>query len=173
MMKYFILTFLFIQISCISANPFNEKVKNNEEHTIHHNHVALFIGNTTFFNKGENNFSIGLDYFYRPNVEQPWAFSIFGEAIFAEHIEYLLGLPVYYSFNNIWWLRAGPGIEIIQEEEHHNTEVETKIEMEFLFRIGMGYPFHISGFTITPSVDIDLVRNHDAVVWGLNIGYGF
>jgi len=167
-----ILVFVPISINAQSSEVANS-LEENSKHILHHNHVAIFLGSTTFFKKGESHFSVGLDYVYRPNVEEPWAFSIFGEAIFAEHTEYLVGLPVYYSFNNIWWLRAGPGIEIIQEEEYHGAEVETKTKVEFLFRIGAGFPFHFGKYTITPSVDFDLVRNNDAIVWGFNIGYGF
>lgn len=170
---YFFCFTIIIGISILNARPINKEDKNISQHIIYHNHVALFLGNTTFFQKSESHFSIGVDYVYRPNVETPWAFSLFGEAIFAEHTEYLIGLPVFYSFHNIWWIRAGPGIEIIQEEEHHATEVETKTKVEFLFRFGMGYPFHFGSFTLTPSIDFDLVRNNDAIVLGLNIGYGF
>jgi len=147
--------------------------KENSQHIIHNNHIALFIGGTSFFKESQNHFSLGLDYVYRPDTEKPWAFSVFGEAIFAEHTEYVFGLPVYYGFNNIWWLRAGPGIEIIQEEEHHGEEIETKSHIEFLFRVGAGYPFHIGSYVIAPTLDLDLVRNHDALVWGINIGYSF
>ncbi|MCK5456623.1 MAG: hypothetical protein KAI45_05800 [Melioribacteraceae bacterium] len=175
-MKFFLLLgfIIFILDSTNAQSSKNDNShKENSQHILHHNHVAIFLGSTTFFKKGESHFSVGLDYVYRPNVEKPWAFSIFGEAIFAEYTEYLVGLPVYYSFNNIWWLRAGPGIEVIQEEEHHGDEVETKTEVEFLFRFGVGVPIHLGNFGITPSIDFDLVRNHDAIVWGFNFGYGF
>lgn len=172
-MKFlFILVLLTISITAQSSENIDSH-RQNVQHIAYHNHVAIFFGSTTFFRKGESYFSVGLDYVHQPNVEKPWAFSIFGEAIFAEHTEYLIGFPVYYGFNNIWWLRAGPGIEIIQEEEHHGDVVETKTEFEFLFRFGAGVPFHFGRYTITPSVDFDLVRNHDAIVWGINFGYGF
>lgn len=167
-----LLVFTFLNLTGKSNNK-TESNQNHSQHQINHNHVAIFLGGTTFFKKGESHFSVGLDYVHRPNVEKPWAFSIFGEAIFAKHTEYLVGLPIYYSFNNIWWIRAGPGIEIIQEEEHHGSEIETKTEVEFLFRFGVGMPIHIGNFGITPSIDFDLVRNNDAIVWGVNFGYGF
>ena len=163
---------LTISITAQSSED-TDSHKENTQHIIHHNHLALFLGGTSFFKESENHFSLGLDYVYRPDTDKPWAFSVFGEAIFSEHTEYLIGLPVYYGFNNIWWLRAGPGIEIIQEEEHHGDVVESKTEVEFLFRFGAGVPFHLGVYTITPSVDFDLVRNHDAIVWGINFGYGF
>ena len=172
-MKFLVILVLVTIIINAQSSENIDSHNENSKHILHHNHAAIFLGGTTFFKKGESHFSVGLDYIYRPNVEEPWAFSIFGEAIFSEHIEYLVGLPVYYSFNNIWWLRAGPGIEIIQEEEHHGDEVGTITEIEFLFRFGVGVPFHLGNFGITPSIDFDLVRNHDAIVWGINFGYGF
>ena len=172
-MKFlFVLVLLTISITAQSTENI-ESHEENSKHIIHNNHIAIFLGGTSFFKEDENHFSVGLDYVYRPNVEKPWAFSVFGEAIFAEHTEYLIGFPIYYGFNNVWWFRAGPGIEIIQEEEHHGGVVETKTEVEFLFRFGAGIPFHLGNYTITPSVDFDLVRNHDAIVWGINFGYGF
>jgi len=80
-------------------------------------------------------------------------------------------LSQYRYIINEWWLRSGPGIEIIQEEEHHSDESTLKTQVEFLFRIGTGYSFHLGKFVLSPSVDF--VRNNDALVWGLNIGYSF
>ena len=153
-----------------SENTDSEKV---ESHKAYHSHVALFLGSTTFYKNDKSYFSVGADYVYRPNPEKPWAYSIIGEVIFAEHTEFVIALPVYYHLISHWWMRAGPGMEIIQEEEHHGDEVETKTHLEFLFRIGTGYAFHVGRIVLTPSVDIDFVRNNDALVWGLNIGYSF
>ena len=83
--------------------------------------------------------------------------------------EYLFGLPVLYYMSSNWWLRAAPGIEIVTEEENENT----KSHVEFLSRIGSGYEFHFGQFSLTPSVNYDFVRNHDALVFGLNLGLGF
>lgn len=170
-MKFlFILFLLTISITAQSSED-TDSHKENSHHIIHHNHIALFIGGTSFFQESENHFSLGLDYVYRPDVEKPWAFSIFGEAIFAEHTEFLVGIPFYYKVLGDWWFRAGPGIELAQEESEETHESETHIK--FLFRVGTGYPFHIGDFTITPSLDYDFIRNHDAIVWGINFGYGF
>ena len=169
---------MFIGISAICAGSTSEKAKDNshEEKSKHHaynSHIALFLGATTFYKNNESYFSIGLDYLYRPNNERPWAYSIMAEVIFAEHTEYVIALPLYSYIKGEWWFRTGPGIEIIQEEEHHGDEVESKNQIEFLFRIGTGYSFHVGRFVLSPSVDIDFVRNNNALVWGLNIGYSF
>ena len=164
---------MFIGISIISASSPSEKAKDNSHHIIHNNHISLFLGGTTFDKNSESFFSLGLDYLYRPNNENPWAYSVMVETIFAEHTEYVIALPVYHYIKGEWWLRSGPGMEIIQEEEHHGDESSLKTEVEFLFRIGTGYSFHLGNFILSPSVDYDFVRNNDALVWGLNIGYSF
>ena len=170
--------FLVVIISVIpftingQSSELTDSVNNESQHA-HHNHVALFLGSTTFYKNGESHFSLGFDYVFRPYNDNPWAYSIITEVIFAEHTEYIIGFPVYHYIIGSWWLRAGPGIEIIQEEEHHGDEVETKTIVEFLFRIGTGYPFHFGNFVLSPSIDIDFARNNDALVWGLNFGYSF
>ena len=174
-----LIRFIFVIIFVIPLTINGQSSENTEslntesQHEAHHNHVALFLGSTTFYNTGENHFSLGIDYLYRPYNDNPWAYSILAEVIFAEHTEYIIGLPVYHYIIGSWWLRAGPGMEIIQEEEHHGDEVTTKTKIEFLFRIGTGYSFYVGDFVISPSVDIDFVRNNDALVWGLNFGYSF
>ena len=40
-------------------------------------------------------------------------------------------------------------------------------------RFGIGAPIRLGNYAITPTVDIDIFRNDAAVVWGVNIGYGF
>ena len=164
---------LFLSVTIYGQSSENSDSYKIISHNPHHSHLALFLGGTTFYKNNESHFSLGADYVYRPNPEKPWAYSIFTEVIFADHTEYLIGLPVYYYIEQNWWLRAGPGMEIIQEEEHHGHEVETKTHIELLFRIGSGYEFHFGDFSIIPSIDLDLVRNNDALVWGLNLGYSF
>jgi len=168
----FILVLLTISITAQSSENIASH-EENSKHILHHNHVALFLGGTTFYKNSESHFSIGLDYLFRPNNENPWAYSIMAEVIFAEHTEYVIALPVYHYIIGEWWLRAGPGIEILQEEEHHGDEVKSEIHIEFLFRIGTGYAFHLGDIVLSPSVDFDFARNNDALVWGLNIGYSF
>lgn len=172
-MKIFI--FLIFIIVTTNAQSFenNDLHKENRQHHAYHNHVALFLGGTTFYKNNESHFSLGLDYLYRPNNENPWAYSIMFEGIFAEHTEYVIALPIYHYIISEWWFRTAPGIEIIQEEEHHGDEVELKTQIEFLYRIGTGYSFHLGNIVLSPSVDLDFVRNNDALVWGINIGYSF
>jgi hypothetical protein len=147
----------------------------------HHNHLAVFGGGTTKLEGSEEtHFTVGADYvrYFPPSGR--WGISVFGEAIFAEHREWVFGVPVFFKLNKRLWLRAGPGMEILQaEEENHSgengegEESKTKTESEFLFRIGAGYNFEVGALTIAPSLDFDTVRKEVSLVWGINIGKGF
>jgi hypothetical protein len=143
------------------------------EHTTHWNHIAVFDGATSKFEKEGTHFTLGLDYIRKFPPSGRWAISIFGEAIFEEHTEWLIGIPLFYRLYDNLWVRTGPGIEILQEEEHDHGETKTEIKVEFLWRVGIGYDFEFGKYSIAPSIDVDFGRSTTAVVWGLNFGYGF
>ena len=175
-MKNILLSFWLLFFSFnIAAQSVEDTVSDSVhlQHEVYHNHVAVFLGVTTFDRNGNSHFSLGADYIHRWDPNNPWAFGLIGEIIFADHTEYLLALPVYFHVASQWWVRAAPGVEFIQEEEHHGEEHTYKTQTEFLLRIGTGYAFHIGRLVLTPSVDFDFVRNNDALVWGLNFGYSF
>jgi len=141
----------------------------------HHymNHIAIFAGTTTQIEKSGNDFSLGMDYIRIISENRLWAGSVFAEAIFAAHTEWLFGVVIFHRVGEQFWIRTGPGIEIIQEEDHDSHDHATKSKVEFLFRIGCGYPFHFGSITVTPSVDLDFVRSATALVWGVNFGKSF
>lgn len=78
---------------------------------------------------------------------------------------------MFYGLTEHLWIRTGPGIEILHEENEHNGETESKTE--FLFRVGTGYDIHLGMFTISPSIDIDFLRSTTTLVWGVNFGLSF
>jgi len=139
----------------------------------HWNHIALFAGATSKFEQEGTHFTLGLDYIRKFPPSGRWAISIFAEAIFEEHTEWLFGIPVFYwPYENLW-VRTGPAIEFLQEEEHHHGESKTETRTEFLWRLGTGYDIEFGKYSITPSFDIDFGRSTTAAVWGFNFGYGF
>jgi hypothetical protein len=149
-------------------------------HASHRHHLAALIAATSNLDHHHTNFTLGGDYQYR--LASRWAVGGFGEVIFAEHTEYLFGIPLYFFPTERLWLRTGPGVEFVteslEEHEEHSAfssggQAPTTTETKFLFRFGVGYNFELGGLTLTPSLDLDLVRNARAVVWGLNIGKGF
>jgi len=47
-------------------------------------------------------------------------------------------------------------------------------EAKFLFRFGIGYSVELGkGFSIMPNIDIDLVRENPALVFGVGLGKNF
>ena len=153
-----------------------DSVARTEKHHDAHsalNHIALFTGITSQLEKSGNDFSLGLDYVRILGADRLWAGSVFAEAIFAEHTEFVFGMVIFHRIGEQFWIRTGPGIEIIQEEDHNSHDHQTTSKVEFLYRIGCGYPFHFGSITLTPSVDLDFVRSSTALVWGVNLGKSF
>ena len=146
-----------------------------EQHEhFHQNHLAIFVGTTSFLKDDGSHFSIGLDYVRVFSPDSPWSLSMLGEVIFAEHTELVFAIPLIFSLGGShFWLRSGPGVEIIKEVSHKEGMEKTKAKAKFLYRIGVGYDFEIGSISLTPSLDLDMVRDEPALVWGINIGKGF
>lgn len=163
---YLIALICLIFVATVSrAQHHDNSEKSHHESHAHQHHMALFFGNTSHDSFNENSFTLGLDYMYFfPNSH--WGISVFGELIFAEHNEFLFGFPVVYKFDSGFWMRTGIGIEFAKDEDNH-------VEHHPLGRIGCGYDFHINKLVLTPSIDFDGIRKHPALVFGLNVGFGF
>ena len=157
----------------LSINLFaqNEN-RNHSEHRdhFHYNNIALFVGASTLFERDHTNFTLGGDYLRYFSPESNFGAGIFAEAIFAHHTEWLFGALLYYGLTEHLWVRSGPGIEILQEENEQTGETESKTE--FLIRIGAVYSIHFGRFFIDPSVDLDFLRSSTTLVWGVNFGMG-
>ena len=166
---YCLLLLSFLCQSNIHAQSETEKADIKHSNHSYQNEIAVFIGGTSQSEKSETNFTLGADYLRLLSPHKPWIFGLYGEAIFAAHTEYVFGAIIAYKITPHFWIRSGPGIEILQEASHG----QTKTTAEFLYRVGMGYSFHMSNITISPSLDFDFVRHHDALVWGINIGKEF
>jgi hypothetical protein len=84
------------------------------------------------------------------------------------------GSLFYYKPFQALWFRAGPGVGFTTEQlgngTHHGETLSHNTE--FIFRIGAGYAFNLSVFTLAPGIDLDIVREHTAHVVGFNVGYG-
>ncbi len=142
----------------------------------HANHAAVFLGITSQPRRDNTNFSAGLDYVRSFPPHGEWSVGILSELIFAEHIEWVFCTLLYYNVHENLWLRTGPGIEGYKEdidESHAHESGKSESKFKFLYRIGAGYDFDNAHLTISPSLDIDLVRSAPALVFGINIGRGF
>jgi hypothetical protein len=137
----------------------------HQEHHLHHNHIALFTGATTNFEHESTDFTLGVDYEYR--FSEMFGVGLFGEIVFAEHEETLIGVPLFIHVKESpLKIVLAPGL--IMAEDHHGHKYE-----EFLFRGGLGYDIHLDNFSITPTVNADVVDGHVSLAYGLAFGVGF
>ena len=141
------------------------------KHHFHYNHVAIFVGASSIFEKSGTHFTLGADYIRYLSPESNFAIGVYSEAIFEHHTEWLFGTVLFYGLPEHFWLRAGPGIELMQEDLECGCGTKTKAE--FLIRIGAGYSIHLGDFSIDPSIDLDFLRSKTTIVWGINAGIGF
>jgi hypothetical protein len=171
-MKFILLVSLFILLPFyLFAQDEIHKTNSEEENHFHYNHFAVFAGASSLFEKNETHFTLGADYIRYFSPESNFAAGVFAEAIFAHHTEWLFGALLYYGLTEHLWIRTGPGIEILQEDLECGCGTKTKTE--FLVRLGAVYDFHLGKFSISPSLDIDFLRNSTTLVWGVNFGMGF
>jgi hypothetical protein len=162
---------IFLPFGLFAQNENSETGMEEEENHFHYNHIALFIGASSSLETDKISFTLGTDYIRRFSFNNNFALGIYTEAIFAHHTEWLLGAVIMFTLPENVWFRSGPGIEFFQEEIGHTSETESKTE--FLWRIGVGYKIHIGILIVDPSVDLDLFRSSETLVWGVNFGMGF
>lgn len=104
-MNYFLLFFLTFQVlinGIVSAQHGEAESgdshnKSHIDHT-HWNHIAVFAGATSKFGKEGTHFTLGFDYLRKMPPTAGWTISVFGEAIFEDHIEWLFGIPVFFGY---------------------------------------------------------------------------
>jgi len=163
---------LFCTINSFSQD-FDSEIESNhdsegEMHNahFHRNHFGVFLGATTELEEDKDtHFTLGIDYTRRITNNGRWGLGVFGEAIFANHTEWLFGIPLYFYPTNKLWLRAGPGVEFHKKKKESGKETEA----EFLIRTGIGYSIELNKFTIAPSFSVDFLRNKTSLVWGISI----
>ncbi|MBJ7881998.1 hypothetical protein [Gelidibacter salicanalis] len=144
-----------------------QKRTKSQTHTGKH-HLAIFNGATTNFTHQSTSYTLGLDYEYR--VSKLIGLGVLGELILAESEEILAGVAAFvHPYKGLKFITA-PLVAFA--EEHTATGHEAKKEASFLFRIGVGYDFHIWKLSYGPAVNFDFGKT-EAVNYGLAIGYGF
>lgn len=148
-----------------------DEINSETEHHFHYNHFAMFAGASYLLQKKETHITLGADYVRNFSPESKFALGIFAEAILAHHTEWIFGAVLIYGVTENLWIRSGPGIEILQEELECGCSTKTKTKG--LIRLGAGYDFHFSSFTISPSIDFDFLRSSTTLVWGVNFVTGF
>ena len=162
---------LFLLPNNFFAQSENHETSLVGENHFNYNHIALFVGASTLFERDHTSFTLGADYIRFFSPESNFAAGIYTEAIFDHHTEWLFGAVLFYWLTEHLWIRTGPGIEILQEEQECGCG--TKTETEFLIRIGAGYSIHFGKFFVDPSIDFDFLRSSTTLVWGVNFGMAF
>ena len=139
------------------------------------NHLAVFVGGTAMMEKKGTYFTLGLDYLRILSTSRKWGAGGFAEVIFTKHPEWVFGALIYYRLVEQFFIRTGPGIEILRHEEidPECNCTNVKSETEFLYRIGLGYSYHKNSLILSPTVDLDFIRSETAFVFGLNVGFSF
>jgi outer membrane scaffolding protein for murein synthesis (MipA/OmpV family) len=133
--------------------------KTEDHHHGHKHHVAVFFGGTHDYHD-ENAFTLGLDYEYRLT-----------ELLGA-------GALIDYAGGDIESAVIGGGLFIHPWQDlRFLTAVGKEIHNghnEFLVRLGVMYDFHLEGWTLSPTINVDLLESdHQNVVYGIAFGRGF
>jgi len=165
---YTVLVSIVLSISSSAQANEAEGHDHDDGHRDSQHHAAVFAGLTTSnidTDHSHTDFTAGIDYEYRLSfLSGLLGIGAFAEAVFAEHTEYLLGVPI--ALHPIGGLKAliAPGIAIAEVEE---------VEAHFLLRFGVAYGLHFGIFSITPTVNLDLIEEHLCLVYGVALGVGF
>lgn len=81
------------------------------------------------------------------------------EYAFGDIDTWVVGVPVRAFLTERWVLTAMPAAEI------HNGD------LEFLFRLGLGYEFENEGYSITPELNVDFVDGKTNYVFAVVFGF--
>ena len=133
--------------------------QHEEVHHGHKNHLSLFLGNTHNYH-GEDAFTVGLDYEFRLHT-------LLGVGALVDHAAGDIGSTVAGAgiFLHPW---GASRLLVAAANEHHHGEDA------FVVRVGATYDFHVAGWSISPTVNVDLLEGgEENWVYGLGIGRGF
>ena len=151
------LSMMVVLVSLLASVP---AIAQHEEaaHAGHKNHLSVFFGNTHDYH-GEDAFTVGLDYEYRLT-------DLFG-----------VGALIDRAGGDIKSTVAGAALFVhpcenarlfgVAANEHHHGEDE------FIVRLGVNYDVHVSDWTVSPTVSVDLLEHGENWIYGLGIGRGF
>ncbi|MDH5718047.1 MAG: hypothetical protein OEZ22_10460 [Spirochaetia bacterium] len=143
------------------AEPSAKEEKSHDHHAFHSNHLAVFLGATTF-SKDETKFTAGADYEYRLSAMHGLlGLGLIADFAFREHVQSIFGGGLFIHPAGGLKILLAPGAEI-----HDGHAI-------FLFRGGIAYDIHAGSLSITPTINFDYANHHLAYVYGLGIGVGF
>jgi hypothetical protein len=157
------------------------------EHAHYKNGAALFLGGTMESAEKQTFLTVGIE--YERLLAERWAIQVVGEHV-HDFDAWVVTVPVAFRLAGTLWALAGPGLESearrtgLEPEPHddgHSTDPHEEGEGPFfLWRFGLLYAIHLgeSGrFALTPSLSLDLVREHgewvEAWVFGVGLAVHF
>jgi hypothetical protein len=136
-----------------------EEAQEGEEHGEHRHHLSLLLGATSYLEENETSFTLGVDYERR--LSPRWGAGLFGEVVFADETETLLGVSGIYHATRQLELVAGVGLEFADGES------------ELLLRLGAVYLWEKRGYSLGPFLFWDTVSGDSSLVYGVSVGKGF
>ena len=151
-------------------------VEAQDDHDLHHHHIAVFVGATTPFDSasgGKTGFTIGADYEYRIN-------HTLGTMLLFDHVmgdhkrDWLFGAMFAVRPVDAWRIAAGVGFELADKDVTSGSTTTTTTKAYFVLPTRTSYDFHVGNFSISPTFGIDFIgETKTNIVYGLAVGYGF
>ena len=135
-------TLMAVLILSVPAFGQHEAANHEAGHQEHKHHVAIFLGNTHDYH-GEDAFTVGLDYEFRLH-------DLLGVGALIDHAAGDIESTVAGAgiFLHPW---SSSRLLIAAANEHHHGEDE------FVVRVGAMYDFHVAGWSISPTLNVDLL----------------
>lgn len=122
--------------------------------------LQLFLGGTYAKEEDENSLTVGATYEYR--LVDLVGIGAFGEYAGGDLDAWSFGAPFFVHPYRELRIVLAPGFE---HKEGEN---------EFLFRVGIGYDFPVTGrWSLAPELNADFVDGEVNLVYGISIGVSF
>lgn len=143
-----------------------------EQHNYNH-HLGLFLGAMSSLNNGEISFSTGIDYtYYFINTGTMIGIGGFIEGAFGKHTEAIFGGMVHIKPWQEVQFHIAPSIIYRELQSDIIDEIHSTSKVKFLLRFGGNYTFHLQNFSISPTINADIVGNKVGLVYGIGFGVG-
>lgn len=153
----------FLIATSLIASPFSVTASDDEHHEIKKNIVGVYGGFTSV--NGHTNGTFGIEYEHRFNdlIGAGVVFETTPNAHGGDGTSLYMGQLHLHPWQELR-LSAGFGKEDIHHEGAHSEDV---------WRVGAAYDFHVGGFGVAPSLNLDRVGGHTAKVFGISLTKAF
>ncbi|HPU23321.1 MAG TPA: hypothetical protein PL149_04095 [Candidatus Kapabacteria bacterium] len=171
----FITIFACISHKLYAQDNWFEVIEDEEVQQMHNynHHLGLLLGALSNLSNGEISLSTGIDYTYRFNNSG----AIIGvggfiEGAFGKHTEAIFGGLLSVKPWEEVQFHIAPSI--IYRDLHTKIidEIHSTSKVKFLLRFGGNFSFHIENFSISPTINADIVGSKVGLVYGIGFGVG-